>query len=116
MGCREDSRITNYQLALLHCMLLEREPVIDIVSTPIEPKLIPVKPKAKVVNHLTRMTPTEWCNVFGVEVIDPDGWRHGYQPDWNTRITRDMFISRFMESTTRIVNGEKYAKWKHLFH
>lgn len=58
-------------------------------------------------------TPAQWCEFFGVEVIDPDGWRHGHQPSWDTPITRDMFKERYQMSTCRIVNANKWAQWKH---
>jgi len=75
---------------LAHC-----EPAIDIPA-----------PKRK--------TPVEWCASTGVQVLDPDGWRH-QSPSWETPITWDMFLSRFNESTVRIVDKEKYLLHKHLF-
>jgi hypothetical protein len=63
-----------------------------------------------------RKTPAQWCEKFGVEVIDDDGWRSGSNsPSWSDPCTQDMFLSRFMVSTTRIVDKEKYLTYKHLF-
>lgn len=28
-------------------------------------------------NHSKIMTPAEWCVLFGIKMIDPDGWRDG---------------------------------------
>jgi hypothetical protein len=60
-----------------------------------------------------RLLPEQWCDIFGVQVIDPDGWR-GTFPSWDTPITRDMFVSRYRTSTVRIVDFEKYRAWKHI--
>jgi hypothetical protein len=63
-----------------------------------------------------RKTPAQWCEKFGVEVIDDDGWRSGSNsPSWSDPCTQDMFLSRFMVSTTRIVDKEKYLTYMHLF-
>lgn len=61
-----------------------------------------------------KMTPASWCYKTGVEVLDPDGWRQ-QAPYWEEAITWDMFLSRFNESTVRIVDKEKYALHQHLF-
>jgi hypothetical protein len=92
MGCKLDSRITSYEKASILCSLL--------------PPAIEVTPKRDI------RTPKEWCDFFGVEIIDPDGWR-GTSPSWNTRITRDMFKSRYQASTVRTVDKEKFKVWKH---
>jgi len=59
-------------------------------------------------------TPTQWCDFFGVFVIDPDGWRDRelsfYEP-----ITCDMFLDMFRRSTVKIVDQQKYYQWKHVF-
>lgn len=101
VGCRRDSRITNHGLACIHCPILPREEEVIDVETVVA---VPV-----------RFKPTKWCDMFGVQVVDPDGWRHGHKPDWNTAITRDMFIERYNMSTTRIVDREKYRRWRHVF-
>ena len=56
-------------------------------------------------------TPAQWCETFGVEVVDPDGWRNN-EPSWNTPITRDMFKARYQASTVRTVDAKKFAPWK----
>ena len=42
----------------------------------------------------------EWCEVYGVEVLDPDGWRHDRTP-WDAPITSESFLERAMVSTIR---------------
>ena len=115
VGCRRDSRITSHTLACIFCAILPHNRIIDVevVSTVVVPAKRKKNPKRKVVNHLTRLTPTEWSDLFGVEVIDPDGWRGAMKPDWNTPITRDMFKTRYQMSTCRVVDKKKYAQWQH---
>lgn len=65
-----------------------------------------------------RMTPAQWCEKTGVQVLDPDGWRNDgnkFKISWEIPIPWDMFLSRFNDSTTRIVDKEKYLLYKHLF-
>ena len=104
-GCQEDSRIRTYDEAKEHCPLLTK--AIDV-------KTVKVEPTPKKVSGV-RLKPTEWCKVFGVEVIDADGWRDRWGLSWDTAITRDMFIPRFMGSTTRVIDRQKYVLWQHLF-
>lgn len=61
-----------------------------------------------------RMHPQQWCHKFGVEVIDPDGWRTA-KMDYHTPITQDQFVSLFCRSTTGFVDRQKYTMYKHLF-
>lgn len=42
----------------------------------------------------------DWCDLLGIEVRDPDGWREDDTP-WNTPITREDFMRRCMKSTVR---------------
>jgi hypothetical protein len=57
-----------------------------------------------------RKLPIKWCDEFGVEVVDADGWRCGGVPNWNTPISADTFVERYMESTVRIVDSERFKK------
>ena len=42
----------------------------------------------------------EWCLLFGVTVIDPDGWdRKDFQRSWNEPITEAEFKRRVAVST-----------------
>lgn len=41
----------------------------------------------------------EWCEITGIQIMDPDGWRHGMALAWTTPITRPDFIHRAMTST-----------------
>lgn len=46
------------------------------------------------------LLPEEWCKIFSVTVIDPDGWdRNNFEESWNTRISRSEFLSKMMLST-----------------
>lgn len=97
-GCQEDSRIQTWDEAITLCPLQEtQQPTVqeDIWS------------------RETRKFPHEWCTLFGVEVVDPDGWRGRYAIPWDVAITLDMFVSRYRVSTCRIVNRERYAKYAH---
>jgi hypothetical protein len=66
------------------------------------------------VSRVKLAKPEDWCKMFGVEVIDPDGWQ-GTKPDWDTPITLDMFKSRFVVSTTRVSDKAQYKRNMHLF-
>jgi len=44
--------------------------------------------------------PEQWERMLGIEVLDPDGW-HGNMLAWETPITREDFLNRAAESTTR---------------
>lgn len=115
MGCKRDSRINSYEKAGVLCPLLP--PAIDVIATLEKvPELRPKLEKLKVTRHSAKRdvrTPEQWCEFFGVEVVDPDGWRHGHQPSWDTPITRDMFKERYQMSTCRIVDANKWAQWRH---
>jgi hypothetical protein len=59
--------------------------------------------------------PQVWCDMIGVEVVDPDGWnRMDFDNDWNKPITIDVFAQKYSISTTRIVDREKFKTWRHL--
>ena len=60
-------------------------------------------------------TPAQWCEFFGVEVIDPDGWNR-YDPNcMSYPISQSMFIECYQKSTCRIVDSDKFRKYQHLF-
>jgi hypothetical protein len=67
-----------------------------------------------ITNPVRRMHPQQWCHKFGVEVIDPDGWRSAGM-DYHTPITQDQFLGLFRGSTTGFVNREKFLVYRHLF-
>ena len=51
-------------------------------------------------NNAILRKPCEWCKIFGVEVIDPDGWdRDNFEVSWNTPITKAEFRNRASNST-----------------
>lgn len=46
-------------------------------------------------------TPDAWCALYGLEIVDPDGWRRADAPSWDTLISLPEFWRRFTASTTR---------------
>lgn len=46
----------------------------------------------------------EWCSIFRVEVLDPDGWREDGLP-WDAPITEREFQRRASVSTIRYRNA-----------
>lgn len=44
-------------------------------------------------------TPSEWEVYDAIEVKDPDGWRMGDAPSWDTPISYDEWQDRVFEST-----------------
>ena len=44
------------------------------------------------------LTAHEWCDLYEIQIIDPDGWR-GAGPTLDTRITKSDFHSRLNIST-----------------
>jgi len=47
-----------------------------------------------------RRTPEEWCEQYGLIVLDPDGWRTPGAPAWTDPIGLAEFYHRAIESTT----------------
>jgi hypothetical protein len=55
----------------------------------------------------------EWCDVFGVEMVDPDGFR---DIDWQSEpITLERFLKDISESTIGIANKGRYEVLMDLF-
>lgn len=44
-------------------------------------------------------TPSEWEVIYGVKVVDPDGWSHGTYQSWGTPISREEWERRLSTST-----------------
>lgn len=42
---------------------------------------------------------SEWENILGVSVLDPDGWKERYIP-WTQEITKEQFLRFAGESAT----------------
>lgn len=47
-----------------------------------------------------RRTPEEWCEAYGLTVLDPDGWRVPSAPAWTDPVGLAEFYHRAVESTT----------------
>lgn len=103
MGCKRDSRITSHEKASMLCPLLE--PAIEVKTDVVTPK------KKEFVNQ----TPAEWCDKFGIEILDPDGWDRRDPRCMEYAISCDDFINRYYDSTSRIVDMTKYQNYRHLF-
>jgi hypothetical protein len=93
VGCRRDSRINHWTKTQTLCPILPKAIDVEVIPN----------------NAQCRRTPGEWCEMFGVKVVDPDGWR-GRNPTWFTAIPFDMFLSRYCESTTRVLNQTVFRK------
>lgn len=50
----------------------------------------------------------EWCDITGIRVLDPDGWRDDNLP-WDAPITEGEFIRRAMRSTVCLPAGWRSA-------
>lgn len=48
-------------------------------------------------------TPETWCNLYGLVIADPDGWREKDAPPWDTPIRLAEFWARFNRCTVRQV-------------
>jgi hypothetical protein len=115
MGCRRDSRINDSSKAGYLCPLLT--PAIDLTASE---KIAAKTDQCISVEGIkssngNRKTPAEWCEKFGVRVIDPDGWDRTNPKCMSYPITQDMFIDRFQRSTAGVVDREKYKVYQHLF-
>lgn len=52
-------------------------------------------------NKVAMRTPDEWCELLGLDVLDPDGWRVPDSMPWGTPITRAEFEQRASISAVR---------------
>lgn len=66
-------------------------------------------------SRTNRKTPAQWCEKFGVEVIDPDGWDRTDPQCMAYPLRQDQFIERYQRSTCRVIDRAKYLPYRHLF-
>ena len=53
---------------------------------------------------LKKLSPSEWVDLTGVVILDPDGWdRQNMAASWTERITIDEFKVRASRSTIDLV-------------
>ena len=57
-----------------------------------------------------KRTPEYWTALYGLEVVDADGWRGKDAPSWTERITLPDFWKRFCGSTVRAVDDVTSAR------
>lgn len=95
-GCACDSRITDYVKASTLCPLLSKPMQVGCSKTNLK-------------------TPAQWCEKFGVTVLDPDGWDRSDPKCMDYPINQDEFIAKFHQSTGCISDRAKYLTYKHLF-
>lgn len=53
-------------------------------------------------------TPQEWCDLYGMEIRDPDGWRGRNAPTWDQPIGLAEFWERLGTSTARQLNPRAF--------
>lgn len=56
---------------------------------------------AKAPEQAVKRTPEEWCEQYGVDILDPDGWRGKNDPPWTEPITLADFYDRALHCTVR---------------
>lgn len=87
-----------------HNELAGKPHVHDVMGTRREAWAVTVpdvsKPLCECTNSDLR-TPEEWCKVFRVEIMDPDGWRSEGDPKWTDPISAEEFKQRMWISTIR---------------
>lgn len=49
------------------------------------------------------LKPQEWCDRYGLTILDPDGWRQAVAPDWNERIALSVFYVLLAASTSNVL-------------
>ena len=55
-------------------------------------------------------TPQAWCDRYGLDIRDPDGWRGKDDPSWDTPITLPDFWQRCCRSTRRGITNSDYDR------
>ena len=61
-------------------------------------------------DNVEKRTAEQWCEEYGVDIADPDGWRHPDAPAWDEPITLADFYQRVSQSTTRVVGEERLSQ------
>jgi hypothetical protein len=61
-------------------------------------------------DHTEKRTSEQWCEEYGVDIADPDGWRYADAPAWDEPITLVDFYRRVGESTARAVDWERLSR------
>jgi hypothetical protein len=56
-------------------------------------------------------TPEVWCEIYGLAVMDPDGWRGEDAPSWEQPLTLPEFAARFNRSTVAGMTEEQYQRF-----
>jgi hypothetical protein len=56
-----------------------------------------------------KKTPAAWCDQYGLDVLDPDGWRRDHAP-WAEPVTLPEFWRRFTASTVRQLSYTEYDR------
>lgn len=56
------------------------------------------------------LTPEAWCERYGLEIVDPDGWRGKDAPPWEQPLTLTEFWDRFTMCTVRQPSADTYAR------
>ena len=52
------------------------------------------------------LLPEEWAEIYGIEILDPDGWdRKNFKQDWARPLTEGAFSTKMMQSTIRQVRA-----------
>jgi hypothetical protein len=59
-----------------------------------------------------KRTPEAWCAEYGVDIVDPDGWRSKDAPAWDEPITLAEFYDRAIQCTVRAVAD---VDWKRIY-
>jgi hypothetical protein len=55
-------------------------------------------------------TASEWQEIYGIIVRDPDGWRTADAPSWDTPISRTEWQKRMGISTIQVVDRNKFLE------
>jgi len=56
------------------------------------------------------LTPDAWCDRYGLDILDPDGWRGRDAPPWDEPLPLPEFWRRFTECTVRGVPADTHAR------